>query len=91
MKNIFIIKKPHITEKATDLSKLNKYVFMVEPSANKNEIKKALKKIYAVDIVKIQTVTRQPKMKKFRSRSGAKPGYKKAIVELKKGQKIEIN
>ncbi len=91
MKNIFIIKKPHITEKATDLSKLNKYVFMVEPSANKNEIKKALKKIYGVDILKIQTITRQPRMKKFRSRSGAKPVYKKAIVELKKGQKIEIN
>jgi len=91
MKSIFIIKRPHITEKATDLSKIGKYVFMVEPSATKNEVKKAIKKIYGVDVVKIQTVTRQPRMKKTRSRTGAKPGYKKAIVGLKEGQKIEVN
>ena len=88
--SVFIIKKPHITEKATDLSKIGKYVFMVEPSATKNEIKKALKKIYGVDVLKIQTITRQPKMKKFRNRAGAKPGYKKAVVTLKEGQKIDI-
>ncbi|MDO8664401.1 MAG: 50S ribosomal protein L23 [Candidatus Liptonbacteria bacterium] len=90
MSDIFTIKKPHITEKATDLNAIGKYVFMVEPSATKNEIKKALKKIYSVDVVKIQTITRPAKEKKFRSRAGAKPGYKKAIVTLKKGQKIEI-
>lgn len=88
---MFTIKKPHITEKATDLNKIGKYVFMVEPSATKNEIKKAIKKIYNVDVLKIQTITRQPRMKKTRSRSGAKPGYKKAVVTLKEGQKIEIN
>ena len=45
MSNIFTIKRPHITEKATDLNAIGKYVFMVEPSATKNEIKKAIKKI----------------------------------------------
>ena len=90
MNDIFTIKKPHITEKATDLNAIGKYVFMVEPSATKNEIKKALKKIYSVDVVKIQTITRTAKEKKFRSRSGIKAGYKKAIVTLKEGQKIEI-
>ena len=90
MEHTFIIRKPHITEKATDLNAIGKYVFMVEPSATKNEIKKALKKIYAVDVVKIQTITRPAKEKKFRSRAGTKSGYKKAIVTLKEGQKIEI-
>lgn len=91
MKNIFIIKRPHITEKATDLSNIGKYVFMVEPSATKNEVKKAVKKIYGVDVVKVQTITRQSRKKSSRNRKGAKPGYKKAIVGLKEGQKIEIN
>ncbi len=90
MKNTFTVKRPHITEKATDLNTIGKYVFMVEPSATKNEIKKALKKIYSVDVLKIQTVTRHPKTKRFRNRAGSKPGYKKAIVTLKEGQKIEI-
>lgn len=91
MQNAFIIKKPHITEKATDLSNIGKYVFMVEPSATKNEIKKALKKVYGVDVVKIQTIVRKPKMKRFRNKAVARAGYKKAIVSLKKGQKIEVN
>lgn len=88
--NKFIIKKPHVAEKAADLSKAGKYVFIVEPSSTKNEIKKALKKIYSVDVLKIQTVIRKPKMKRFRGKSGARSGYKKAVVTLKKGQKIEI-
>ncbi|MEK7546837.1 MAG: 50S ribosomal protein L23 [Patescibacteria group bacterium] len=91
MKSSFVIKKPHITEKATDLSKAGKYVFMVELSSTKNEIKKALKKIYGIDVVKIKTVTRHPKVKKFRNKAGARSGHKKAIVTLKEGQKIEIN
>ncbi|MDP3948369.1 MAG: 50S ribosomal protein L23 [bacterium] len=90
MEKTFIIKKPHITEKATELNAIGKYVFMVEPSATKNEIKKALKKIYSVDVVKIQTITRPAKEKKFRSRAGIKAGYKKAVVTLKEGQKLEI-
>ena len=90
MEHTFIIRKPHITEKATDLNTIGKYVFMVEPSATKNEIKKALKKIYSVDVVKIQTITRPAKEKKFRSRAGIKTGYKKAVVTLKEGQKLEI-
>jgi large subunit ribosomal protein L23 len=87
----FIIKRPHVTEKATDLSKIGKYVFMVEPSATKNEVKKAIKKIYGVDVVKIQTIVRPMTAKKFRGRKGSKPGYKKAVIGLKEGQKIEIN
>ncbi|MBI4085534.1 MAG: 50S ribosomal protein L23 [Candidatus Liptonbacteria bacterium] len=91
MKNISIVKKPHITEKATDLSKEGKYVFIVEPSSSKNEIKKAIKRIYGVDVLKIQTIVRHPKLKRFRNKADARAGYKKAVVTLKEGQKIETN
>ena len=90
MNNEFLIKKPHITEKSTELNKIGKYVFIVEPSATKNEIKKALKKIYGVDVVNIQTVSRSPKKKRFKNVRGVQMGYKKAIVTLKEGQKIDI-
>ena len=90
MRNEFVIKKPHITEKSTELNKVGKYVFIVEPSANKNEIKKTLKKIYGVEVVKVWTVSRPPKRKRFKNVRGVQMGYKKAIVTLKKGQKIDI-
>lgn len=90
MKNEFLIKKPYITEKSTDLNKIGKYVFIVEPSATKNEVKKALKKIYGVDVVKIQTVSGPPKKKRFKNVRSVQMGYKKAIVTLKAGQKIDI-
>lgn len=86
----FIIKKPHITEKATELNKIGKYVFIVESSATKNEIKKTLKKIYGVEAVKIRTVSGHPKQKRFKNARSVQTGYKKAIVTLKKGQKIDI-
>ena len=88
--NSFLIKKPHITEKSTDLNKIGKYVFIVEPSATKNEIKKALKKIYNVEVTSVRTVSRPPKKKRFKNVRGVQMGYKKAIVMLKEGQKIDI-
>ncbi len=88
--NKFIIKKPHVTEKATDLSKEGKYVFIVQPDATKNEIKKHIKKLYGVDVLKVATITNKPRTKIFRGKTGAKEGYKKTVVTLKKGQKIDI-
>jgi large subunit ribosomal protein L23 len=90
MKNPFIIQRPHITEKATDLEKIGRYVFMVAPSATKNEIKKAVKEIYKVDAVKVRTIVRPTRTKRFMNRRGTDQGYKKAIVELKPGQKIDL-
>lgn len=90
MKDEFVIKKPQNTEKSADLNKIGRYVFIVEPSATKNEIKKELKKIYGVEVVKVQTAKRPPKKKRFKNVRGVQAGYKKAIVTLKKGQKIDI-
>ncbi len=90
MAEIFVIKKAIITEKATDLQKYGKYAFMVQPAATKNEIKKAVKDIYHVDVVTVNIINRPPKTKRFRNIVTKKGAYKKAIVTLKEGQKIEV-
>ncbi len=86
----FLIKKPWVTERSTDLSALGKYVFLVQREATKPEIKKAVKEIYKVDPVSINIINRPPKRKGAGMRKGKQSGYKKAIVTLKKGQKIDI-
>ena len=86
----FIIKKPWITEKSTDLSAIGKYVFIVKPNATKNEIRKAVKDLYRVDVVDVRVVTHRGKARRFRGVRGQTAGYKKAIVSLKPGQKIDL-
>lgn len=91
MNKIFLIKKPHITEKATSLQKIGKYVFIVEPSANKNEIKKVVKQIFGVDVVKVNIINKMGKVKRFRNKIGHQVNLKKAFVSLKKGQTINLS
>ena len=81
---------PNITEKATSLSEYNKIVFKVHKGANKNSIKKSIEKIFKVKVVKINTINLKGKVKLVRGKKSAKPGYKKAIVTLKKGQMIDL-
>jgi large subunit ribosomal protein L23 len=88
--NHFILQRPHITEKATDLNKIGRYVFMVAPSATKNEIRKAVKEIYKVDAVKVWTIRKPATTRRYMNHRSTDQGYKKAIVMLKKGQKIDI-
>lgn len=90
MADLFLIKKPIVAEKATDLAKLGKYVFMVSRNAKKPEVKKAIREIYKVDPVSVNIVNHHPKRKRVGNFKGRQVGYKKAIVTLKEGQKIEI-
>jgi large subunit ribosomal protein L23 len=90
MAETFLIKKPLITEKATDLNKYGKYVFMVQSAATKPEIKKAVKELYHVDVVTVNVIRRPAKKKRFRNIISKKGAYKKAIVTLKAGQKIDL-
>ncbi|MEK9180091.1 MAG: 50S ribosomal protein L23 [Patescibacteria group bacterium] len=85
-----VIKKPLVTEKSSFLSGERKYVFIVRPDATKPEVKKAIKSIYKVDPVDVNIVNRPSKRKRVGSVRGRQPGYKKAIVTLKEGQKIDI-
>jgi len=89
-----LIKSSHITEKATDLSSLNKYVFKVSFDANKTEIKKAIEKMYNVKVEKVNIIHIPGKKRRLGRiegwRKGLKRGFKKAIVTLRKGDKIEV-
>ena len=81
---------PNITEKATSLSEFNKIVFKVHKGASKNSIKKSIEKIFKVNVVKINTINVKGKVKLVRNRKAFKSGYKKAIITLKKGQRIDL-
>ncbi|MBU4299279.1 50S ribosomal protein L23 [Patescibacteria group bacterium] len=85
-----ILKSPHITEKATDLTQKNQYVFKVYPEANKIELKKAIEAIYGVDAVAVKIINVPRKRRRLGKIRGWRKGYKKAIVKIKEGQKIEV-
>ncbi len=85
-----ILKHPHVTEKATDLAEEGKYVFLVQKSANKPQVKKAVENTYGINVVKVRIINVPPKKRRMGKQEGWRKGYKKAIVEVKKGQKIEI-
>ena len=84
------IVSPTITEKATSLSEYNKVVFKVNRKASKNVIKKSIEKLFKVKVIKINTINMKGKSKLVKNKKAFKPGYKKAIITLKKGQSIDL-
>ena len=81
---------PIVTEKSTNQSELNKIVFKVNKKFNKKIIKKNIEKIFKVEVIKINIVNKKTKIKSTRGRKVKVPGFKKAIVTLKKGQNIDL-
>ena len=81
---------PHITEKSTNLSEQNKIIFKVPSSANKKNLKKNIEKIFKVNVIKVNIVNKQNRLKVVRGRKVKVQGYKKAIITLKKGQSIDL-
>ena len=81
---------PFVTEKSTNLSEQNKIVFKVPSNANKKNLKKNIEKIFKVNVTKINIVNKQKRTKLTRGRKVKVPGYKKAIITLKKGQNIDL-
>jgi large subunit ribosomal protein L23 len=84
------VKKPHISEKASYLSEKDQYIFEVLPAVNKNEIKKSIEGIYNVDVLSVNIVKIPHKKRRLGKTEGFRKAYKKAIVRIKNGQKIEI-
>lgn len=85
-----VLRIPHITEKATDLTKKNQYIFRVWPESNKIEIKKTIEDVYDVDVLSVKIINVHPKRRRLGRSVGWRKGYKKAIVKIKEGQKIEV-
>lgn len=78
------------TEKSTQIQPQNKYVFAVEKKANKIQIKKAIEKLYNVRVRAVNTVILHGKWRRVGRSEGRRPDWKKAIVTLKEGDKIEV-
>lgn len=90
MNNKFLIKKPLVTEKTTALSKYGKYVFQVEKNATVAEAKKAVELIYGIHVVSTNVINVKSKTRRLGQSIGVKPGYKKIIMTLKKGEKMDV-
>lgn len=86
-----IIKAPVITEKSANIaSDEKKYVFKVDAKANKSQIKDAIEKIFNVKVEKVNTINVHPKKKRVGRYFGMTNKYKKAIVTLANGNKIDL-
>ena len=85
-----IIRSPIITEKSTALSESGKYVFKVLVSATKPMIKEAVTKIFNVTVAGVNTLNVKGKSKVFKGFKGKRASFKKAVVTLSSGQKIDL-
>ncbi|MCM8783524.1 MAG: 50S ribosomal protein L23 [Candidatus Omnitrophica bacterium] len=77
------------TEQSTRQGKWNKYTFAVNPEANKIQIRQAIEKIYNVKVKDVNTLVVPGKWRRIGRSQGRKPDWKKAVVTLKEGHKIE--
>ena len=84
------ILSPIVTEKTTSLTEQNKIVFKVPFKSNKSILKKSIEKIFKVNVVKVNIINKSSRIKVARGRKVKVPGYKKAIITLKKGQSIDL-
>lgn len=85
-----IIIRPIITEKSSGLIELNKYTFEVHKSANKIQIRNAVEQIFKVKVLSVNTMNVHPKPKRMGAFLGKTRSWKKAIVALAEGQRIEF-
>ena len=85
-----IIKRPLITEKNTNLMQYNKYSFEVDRNANKQQIKHAVETIFNVSVTAVHTMNVRGKMKRRGRAIGYTADWKKAIVTLAEGSRIEL-
>lgn len=87
-----ILRKLQVTEKSSVLAeKQNKYFFVVAPEATKRDVKQAVENIYKVQVATVNTMNVMGKERRLRTaRPGRRPDWKRAVVTLKEGSKIEL-
>jgi large subunit ribosomal protein L23 len=85
-----VVLAPVVSEKSYSLIEDNKYSFRVHPRAHKTQIRQAVEELFDVKVVSVNVLKVQPKPKRRGWTRGRRPGWKKAIVELREGDKIEI-
>ena len=85
-----ILIAPVVSEKSYSLIEDNKYSFRVHSKAHKTQIRQAVEELFGVNVIAVNVIKVQSKPKRRGYSKGAKPGWKKAIVQLREGDKIEI-
>ncbi len=85
-----IIRRPVVTEKSNTQLGEDCYTFAVDPRANKNQIKEAIEEIFEVKVKSVHTMRVLGKMRRMGVHQGRQTSWKKAIVKLKEGHKIDL-
>jgi large subunit ribosomal protein L23 len=85
-----VLLAPVVSEKSYELIEERKYSFRVHPEAHKTQIRQAVEELFEVHVEGVNIVQMRPKPKRRGLVRGKKPGWKKAIVQLREGESIEI-
>ena len=85
-----VLRRPLITEKNAGLQAQNKYAFEVADGANKHQVKQAIEKAFNVKVTAVNVMRVHGKTRRMGRREVLTPSWKKAVVTLKPGEKIEI-
>jgi large subunit ribosomal protein L23 len=85
-----VIRRPLVTEKGTYLAAENKYALQVDPLANKTQIRQAVEKTFNVRVLAVNVMNVRGKQRRWGRRTTLRPSWKKAIVTLAPGDKIEL-
>ena len=85
-----IVRSPVITEKATNVSEHDQVIFRVPLTTTKREVKAAVEGLFRVNVTAVNTIRVMGKLKRFRGRPGRRSDYKKAVVTLREGQRIDV-
>ena len=85
-----VLLAPVVSEKSYSLIEDGKYSFRIHPDAHKTQVRQAVEELFGVTVLGVNIVKVQPKPKRRGMSKGIRPGWKKAIVQLREGDTIEI-
>jgi large subunit ribosomal protein L23 len=85
-----VLIRPVVSEKSYEQISRNQYTFRVHQNAHKTQVRQAVEQLFDVKVERVNIVKVQPKPKRRGAFKGTKPGWKKAVVRLRKGDSIEI-
>ena len=85
-----VIIRPVVSEKSYVLAANDRYTFRVHPDAHKTQIRQAVEELFEVHVERVNIVKVQPKPKRRGMHKGTRPGWKKAVVQIREGETIEI-
>ena len=85
-----VLRRPLVTEKSTRLSEAGKYAFEVDKRASKDQVKLAVEKAFKVGVIKVNLVSVPGETKRMGKREVTRPSWKKAVVTLIEGDKIQF-